>query len=282
MVRDHVAQRPGSLVELAAPLHADRLRHGDLHVIDPVAIPNRFEQPIGEAERHDALDRVFSQKVVDAENLVLVQRAQNTGIQLARRLEAMAEWLLDHHAAPEPRLAILVLVLIGELRFAELIHHGAKESVGDGEVEDDVAQRAVGLFCLCQRGADFLVQVGLGEVPLHVGHFSRQATSTPRRRFRRRRIPQRHFRRSFSACREGGRASSRPLPHRGPRRSTRICRAAPWCARDCRVPASLGAWSGHRRHRRSPWRRDRPDWPGAAAATRPPARSELPEFFYRA
>ena len=89
-------------------------------------------------------------------------------------LEAMAEWLLDHHAAPEPRLAILVLVLIGELRFAELIHHGAKESVGDGEVEDDVAQCAVGLFCLCQRGADFLVQVGLGEVALDVGHFFRQ------------------------------------------------------------------------------------------------------------
>ena len=111
MIRDHVAQRSGHLVELAAPLHAHRLRHGDLHVVDPVAIPDRLEQPIGEAERHDALDRVFSEKMVDPEDLVLVQRAQDAGIQRARRVQAMAERLLDHHAAPEPRLAVLVLVL---------------------------------------------------------------------------------------------------------------------------------------------------------------------------
>ena len=64
--------------------------------------------------------------------------------------EAMAERLLDHHAAPEPRLAVLVLVLIGELRLAELLHHGAEEPVGDGEIEDDVALRAVGLLGLAQ------------------------------------------------------------------------------------------------------------------------------------
>ena len=85
--------------------------------------------------------------------------------------EAMPEWLLDHHAAPEPRLAILVIVLVGEFRFAELLHHGAKESVGDGEVENDVALRAVGLLCLGQRDTNFLVQFGLGEVALHVRYF---------------------------------------------------------------------------------------------------------------
>ena len=47
-------------------------------------------------------------------------------VQLARRIQAMAERLLDHHAAPEPTLAALVLVLIGELRVAELLHHRAK------------------------------------------------------------------------------------------------------------------------------------------------------------
>ena len=155
-------------------LHADRLRHGDLHVIDPVAVPDRLEQPIGEAERHDALDRVLAQKMIDAEDLVLVQRAQDAGIQLARRFEAVAERLLDHHAAPEPRLAVLVLVLIGELRLAELLHHGAEEAVGDREIEDDIALRAVGLFCLGQCAANLLVQLGLGEVALDVGHFLRE------------------------------------------------------------------------------------------------------------
>jgi hypothetical protein len=37
LVRDHVAQRPRSLIKLAAPFHAQRFRHGDLHVVDPVA-----------------------------------------------------------------------------------------------------------------------------------------------------------------------------------------------------------------------------------------------------
>ena len=120
MVWHHVAQRAGRLVELATLLDADRLCCRDLHVIDAIAIPDRLEQPIGEAERHDALDRVFAQKVVDAEDLILVQRTQDRGIQFARRSQAVTKWLLDHHAAPELTLAVLVLVLIGELCLAEL------------------------------------------------------------------------------------------------------------------------------------------------------------------
>ncbi len=131
VVRNHVAQRAGRLVELAALLDADRLRHSDLHMIDPVAVPDRLEQPVGEAERHDALHGVLAEKMVDAENLVFVQRALNAGVQLARRFQAVAERLLDHHAAPESALAVLALVLIGELRLAQLLHHGAEEPVGD-------------------------------------------------------------------------------------------------------------------------------------------------------
>ena len=88
-------------------------------MIDPVAVPDRLEQSIGEAERHDALDRVLAEKVVDPENLVLVQCAQDLGIQLARRIQAMTERLFDHHTAPEPVPAVFVLALIGELGLAE-------------------------------------------------------------------------------------------------------------------------------------------------------------------
>ena len=157
MVWDHVAQRARRLVELAAPLHADRLRRGDLHVIDPVAVPDRLEQPIGEAERHDALHRVLAEEMVDPEDLVLVQRAQDAGVQLTRRVQAMAERLLDHHAAPEPRLAVLVLVLIGELRLAEVLDHGAEEPISDREIEDGVALGAMRLFGLVESAAKFLV-----------------------------------------------------------------------------------------------------------------------------
>src|SRR6185437_12917051 len=98
------------------------------------AIPDGFEQSIGEAERHDALHRVLSQKMIDPEDLLLMQRAQDAGVQLARRVQAMAEWLLDHDAAPEPGATILALALIGELRLAELFDRSAKEPIGDGKV----------------------------------------------------------------------------------------------------------------------------------------------------
>ena len=99
------------LVELAALLDAHRLRHGDLHVIDTIPIPHRFEHAIGEAERHDVLHRLLSEKMIDAENLLLMQRAQDAGVQLARRVQAIADRLLDHDAAPEPGATILALAL---------------------------------------------------------------------------------------------------------------------------------------------------------------------------
>ena len=174
MVGDHVAQRTGHLVELAALLDAHRLRRGDLYVIDPVAVPDRLEQPVGETECHDALDGVLSQKVIDPKDLVFVQRAQDSSVQLARRVQAMAERLLDHHATPEPVLPVLVLVLIGELRLAELVHHGAEESIGDREIEDDVALGAMGLFGIVKSTAKRFVQLGLGQIALDIGHFLRK------------------------------------------------------------------------------------------------------------
>ena len=89
-------------------------------MIDAIAVPDRLEQPIGEAQRHDALDRILAQKVVDAEDLIFVQRTQDRGIQLARRCQTVTKWLLDHDAAPELTLSVLVLVLIGQLCLAEL------------------------------------------------------------------------------------------------------------------------------------------------------------------
>ncbi len=111
MVRHHVAQGAGRLVKLAAPLHAHSLRHGDLHVINPIAVPDRFKHPVGEAECHDVLHRVLSEEMVNPEDLVLAQRAQDAGIQLARRVQAVAERLLEHHPAPEFGLAVLLRCL---------------------------------------------------------------------------------------------------------------------------------------------------------------------------
>ena len=42
--------RPGLFVELAAPLDADVLGHGDLHVVDVLAVPERLEDGVAEAD----------------------------------------------------------------------------------------------------------------------------------------------------------------------------------------------------------------------------------------
>jgi hypothetical protein len=80
----HVAQGAGRLVKGPAPLHSDRFGSRNLHVVNAVAIPDRLEKAIGETKRHDVLDRVLAEKVINPKNLILVQRAQDLGIQRAR------------------------------------------------------------------------------------------------------------------------------------------------------------------------------------------------------
>ena len=95
-----------------ASQNAPRCSAPTVSAIDPVAIPDRLKQSVGETKRYDALDRVLSEKVVDPEDLILAQRAEDLGVQLARRVQAVVKWLFDHHSTPEPMLAVLALVLI--------------------------------------------------------------------------------------------------------------------------------------------------------------------------
>ena len=72
MVGHHVAQRPSLLVELAAVLDAYGLRHGDLDMVDLLPIPQRLEQTVGKAQRHDVLDRFLAEEMVDPVDLMLL------------------------------------------------------------------------------------------------------------------------------------------------------------------------------------------------------------------
>ena len=81
MVRHHVAQRAGRLVELGAALDADGLGDGDLHVVDMVAVPQRLEDAVGEAQHHDVLDRLLAEEMVHPIDLVLVDDLENARVQ---------------------------------------------------------------------------------------------------------------------------------------------------------------------------------------------------------
>ena len=93
MRHDHVAKRAGRLVEAGALVEPERLRHVDLHVVDEVAVPDRLEQAVGEAEREDVLRRLLAEEMVDAEDLLFGEHLVQLGVQRDRAREIGAERL---------------------------------------------------------------------------------------------------------------------------------------------------------------------------------------------
>ena len=97
VVLHHVAQRAGLLVERAAAFDAEGFGHGNLHVVDVVAVPDGLEDAVGEAEDQQVLHRLLAQVVVDAEDLALVEDGVDLVVELARGVEIVAEGLFDDH-----------------------------------------------------------------------------------------------------------------------------------------------------------------------------------------
>ena len=129
-----------------------------------LAVPQRLEQAIGEAQRHDVLHRLLAEEMVDPIDLVLLQRLQDLGIERLGRGEVVAERLFDHHPAP---LAVCFRHQPGATEPGN--RHG-EETVGDGEVEEPVARRARGLVELRQMRAETAVGGGIVEVALQIAH----------------------------------------------------------------------------------------------------------------
>src|SRR5215469_9222018 len=73
VIRHHVAKRASSLIKSAAMLNTDSFRGSNLHVIDVIAIPERFDDVVRETKHHYVLNRFFSEIVVDAVDLVFVE-----------------------------------------------------------------------------------------------------------------------------------------------------------------------------------------------------------------
>ena len=97
---DHVAQRAGVVVIAAAQLDAEGLGHGDLHVVDIAAVPDRLEDAVGEAEHQDILDGFFAEVMVDAVDLLLVACAESSRLSSRARGQVAAERFLDDQPAP--------------------------------------------------------------------------------------------------------------------------------------------------------------------------------------
>jgi hypothetical protein len=73
----------GRLVKFGAPLHSDGFCHSDLDMVDVVASPYGLEDPVGEAQDHDVLDRLLTQEVVHPIDLRFRQHPEDPRIQRA-------------------------------------------------------------------------------------------------------------------------------------------------------------------------------------------------------
>jgi len=100
MVLHHVAGRAGFLEVLAATLHTDRLGHGDLHVVEVLLVPERFEDGVGEPEDQEILDRLFSEIVVDAIDILLAEDFVDGAVQRLGTLQVSSYRFLDDDPRP--------------------------------------------------------------------------------------------------------------------------------------------------------------------------------------
>ena len=135
---------PGRLVEAGAALDPHRLGHGDLDVVDELAVPDRLEDAVREAQRQHVLHRLLAEVVVDPEDLVLAEPAVQQVVQLAGRREVVAERLLDDQ--PHPAFLRAPLADLG---------HRSGECLGwHGEVVEPVAAGAALGVELLEHAAD--------------------------------------------------------------------------------------------------------------------------------
>ena len=69
-------------------------------MVDVVAVPQRLEDAVGEAQGEDVLDGLLAEIVVDPVDLVLPEHRGELGAERPRGVEVVAERLLDHDPCP--------------------------------------------------------------------------------------------------------------------------------------------------------------------------------------
>ncbi len=95
VVLHHVPDGARLVVVGPAPADADLLGHRDLDVIDMGAVPQRLEQPIGEAQHHQVLHRLLAEIMIDPIDLLLGERPADGGIDLMGRGQVVPDGLFQ-------------------------------------------------------------------------------------------------------------------------------------------------------------------------------------------
>src|SRR3974390_1236314 len=129
MVRHHVAQCAGLLVEATATLNTYGFGHCDLYVVDMVAVPEWLEDAIGKAQHQNILDRFFAEEVINSIDLTFGQYLEDLSIKGLCGSKVVSERFFDDY--PSPRC----FRLLSQPRMAELLDNRSKETLADRQIE---------------------------------------------------------------------------------------------------------------------------------------------------
>ena len=137
MVGHHVPQGARLVVVPTPLLHAQGFGHRNLHVVDVAAVPDGFEDSVGESEHQNVLNRFLAQVVVDAIDLAFLQGLDELSIQGPGRLQIVAVGLFDDDPSPS------AFRLPGQPRRLQLLDHGGKVLGSGRQIVEVVAPGAV-------------------------------------------------------------------------------------------------------------------------------------------
>src|SRR5262249_36097443 len=131
VILDYVADGARLIIKRSPPLDTEILRHRDLHTLDMVAIPERFQERIREARKKHVVYWSFSQIVIDAEDGLLIESTEQSLVELLRGGEIVTERLLDDDARA-----------VRAMSFTQLFYDGAEQHRRDREIERRLLRRA--------------------------------------------------------------------------------------------------------------------------------------------
>ena len=157
VVLEHVAHRARAVVVAAAVFHADGFGGGDFNVVNVVAVPERLEEAVGEAQHEEVLHGFFAEVVVDAVYLVFVEVVVDGAVEVFRGLAVVAEGFFYNQ--PLPAALFVVQAMRGEA-----FRDDAVEARRGGEVVDGVAARFVFMVQRVQSRQQFGVVFAVGGV----------------------------------------------------------------------------------------------------------------------
>ena len=123
MILNHIADCAGLIIERASALNSKVLRHSNLYALDLIAVPERLQERVLEAEEDHVMHRPLAEVMVDAEDVLLVESPEQNPIERLRRGEVVTEGFFNDNASA-----------VGTVCLGQLFHDDPEQCRRDGEV----------------------------------------------------------------------------------------------------------------------------------------------------